>query len=110
MECDWSKLTYYPHHSDGHPARYAMRQACSARRNGMESLFARLKVGTHLGTDGADRTRVPSIDTHTALVSLTMLSFTAMALAQERSDAGSGRVPSSTGLRGFALWELPIAA
>ena len=85
MARDWSKLAYYPHHPEGAPSRYAYRVACSIRRNSAESLNARLKVAHHIGTEGANRTRVTDVDTHLALLSLCLLSCTARTVAAARA-------------------------
>jgi hypothetical protein len=77
MKHDWSKLTFYPHHPDGHPKRYAHRKAMLARISQVESFFHHVKGGLKLANSGAARTRVIDKDTVEALLSLAALSTTA---------------------------------
>ena len=89
MQIDWSALTRYPHYPEGDPRDYAMREALLVRVNQVDSLFNRLESG-HLGTDGAARTRVLAKETVEALISLRLLSFTALSLADQRIQKGVG--------------------
>lgn len=93
MKTDWSKLTFYPHHADGNPRRYAQRQAMLARLNRAESLFNRLKAGRKLATPGAARTRVRDKDSVDALISLALLSMTALTVVDQRQQAGGDSAP-----------------
>jgi hypothetical protein len=89
MQIDWSALTRYPHYPQGNPRDYAMREALLVRVNQVDSLFNRLESG-HLATAGATRTRVLAKETVEALISLRLLSFTALTLADERIQKGVG--------------------
>jgi hypothetical protein len=86
MAADWSRLTHYPHHKEGHLAekRYAERQALLSRLNGMEGIFQRLQNGKNLGTKGAARTRIRDKEAHETIISLALMSMTAAALADQR--------------------------
>jgi hypothetical protein len=90
MAADWSRLTHYPHHKEGHLAekRYAERQALLSRLNGMEGIFQRLQNGKNLGTKGAARTRIRDKEAHETIISLALMSMTAAALADQREVHG----------------------
>jgi hypothetical protein len=88
MKTDWSKLTFYPHHANGNPRRHAQRQAVLARLNQVEGLFNRLKAGRKLATPGAARTRIRDKGSVEALISLAMLSFTALTVVDQRQQHG----------------------
>ena len=91
MKPDWSKLTFYPHHAHGNPRRYAQRQAMLARVNQAESPFNRVKAGRKLATPGAARTRLRDKDSVDALLSLALLSMTALTVVDQRQQhAASG--------------------
>lgn len=94
MKTDWSKLTFYPHHLHGNPRRYATRQAMLARLNQVEGLFNRVKAGRKLATPGADRNRLRDKQTVDGLLSLALLSFTALTVVDQRDR----RAPSSNDL------------
>lgn len=93
MAVDWRRLTWYPHYREGHPRRYAMRQALLVRLNGIESIFNRLKCGKSLGTKGADRTRIRDLEVNRALISVAFTSMTAFGLADERRERGLAPYP-----------------
>lgn len=84
---NWRRLTYYPHYSEGHKERYAMREAMLTRLNQVESVFNRLKGGKFLGNTGAARTRITDKDAVEGLFSLACLSMTASLVADERLKA-----------------------
>lgn len=63
-----------------------MREAMLIRLNGIESLFNRVK-SRNLGTAGADRNRMISFETQQALLSLSLLSMTALTLTDQRMVA-----------------------
>jgi hypothetical protein len=86
---DWSRLTRYPHHPHGDKKKYAMRQALLVRLNHVESLWNRMKSGG-LGNGGAKRIRTLPVDTIEAAMSLRMLSFTGLALADQRRERKLG--------------------
>lgn len=86
MKTDWSKLTFYPHHAHGKPRRYAQRQAMLARLSQAESLFNRVKAGRKLATPGAARTRLRDKDSIDALLSLALLSMTALTVVDQRQQ------------------------
>jgi hypothetical protein len=85
---DWSRLARFPHHRHGDPQRHAFRIAMLARLNGVEGIFNRLKAGKILGVKGADRTRLLDRSSVEALISLALLSMTALQLASEREHRG----------------------
>lgn len=85
---DWSRLTRYPHHKHGDPQRHAFRLSMLTRLNGVEGIFNRLKAGKILGVKGADRTRLLDRSSVEALISLALLSMTALQLACERERLG----------------------
>lgn len=109
---DWNKLTFYPHHSNGRPDLYSMRQVILAARLGqVESCFQALKGGHLLGGTGAGRTRIRERHVHEALISLAFLGRVALTTVDQRQRAGQtpsppggGMSPSSNGNgRGSAI-------
>ena len=87
-EFDWSKLTRYPHHANGRPELYAMRQAMLIRLSQIESLFNALKTGHLVAGSGPTRTRMTNKTTHGALIDLAFLGTTALTLADQRQRRG----------------------
>ena len=88
MSVNWHRLTRYPHHNDGRPELYAMRQAMLTRLNQIEGLFNRLKGGLLLGGSGSSRNRILDKGALEAAFSLGCLSMTAISLANERIQHG----------------------
>ena len=88
MCVDWSRLTYYPHHSHGHPERYAMRVAMLRRLNQIESWHNHLEAGLRIATEGADRSRLGALAKQEALLTLAALTTTSLALADQRLNHG----------------------
>lgn len=86
MRINYRKLTYFPHHPEGHATRYAQRIALLHRRNAVEGLFNRLKTGHSLGTAGADRLRLKSRESYEALISLAFFTMTTRAAITEHID------------------------
>jgi hypothetical protein len=91
----WTRLTYFPHHPNGNPERYAMRQAMLVRLNQVEGLFNRLKAGKFLGNEGAARTRVLDDVALEGLFSLACLSMTASLVAEQRGALNATATPST---------------
>ena len=87
-DTDWSKLTRYPHHPNGRPELYAMRQAMLVRLGQVESLWNVLKTGNMLAGSGPTRTKMCNRTTHEALISLAFLGTTALTLADQRQRHG----------------------
>jgi hypothetical protein len=95
-QINWSALTRIPHHALGRPKLYAFRQAMLVRLNGVEGIFNRLK-SRNLGTQGAGRPRVVNKETVEALLSVSLLSMTALTLADQRAQHGiTHTLPSPT--------------
>jgi len=92
---NWRRLTYYPHFSEGHKERYAMRHAMLSRLNQVESVFNRLKGGKYLGNSGAGRTRITDKGTVEGLFSLACLSMTASLVADERLKLKKSSAPKT---------------
>lgn len=88
MSAKWHRLTRYPHHNNGRPELYAMRQAMLARLNQVEGIFNRLKAGLWLGASGSSRNRILDRGSLEAAFSLGCLSMTALSLASERIEHG----------------------
>jgi hypothetical protein len=85
VSVDWRRLTRYPKYPEGKPDLYAFRVALLTRlRNQMEGHFSRMQTSFRLGTDGADRVRVISMDTVEGLLRLAELRMCALSLADER--------------------------
>jgi hypothetical protein len=96
MAEDWSLLTTYPHYMEGRPDRHAMREAMLSRRNAIESLNNRLEAGYKQTGEGGDRVRIRDMDTHEALICLSFLSMTALALQTFRARAGADKPRART--------------
>jgi hypothetical protein len=88
MKTDWRRLTTIPHHANGRPDLYALREALLARHNGIETINARLKVGHKLALAGPARTRLRSKDVGEALIQIALMSMTAAALVDRRLRLG----------------------
>jgi hypothetical protein len=86
MGVNWNKLTHYPHYPEGNPKRHAEREAMLVRLNGVESIFNRVKSG-NLATAGAARTRIEEMTSVEALLSLSLLGMTGLAVADQRLQA-----------------------
>jgi hypothetical protein len=85
MSRDWNGFSYYPHSmGGGREDLQAMRLALYARRNTSEAIFGALKLGHKLGLESADRTHTANENTVETLVSLGLLSRTALVTANER--------------------------
>jgi hypothetical protein len=87
MQADWSALTRYPHHDHGDPKKHAWREALLVRLNGIEGLWNRLK-SAGLGTQGANRPRVLEMEKVEMLLSLNLLSMSALMLVDQRKQKG----------------------
>jgi hypothetical protein len=89
MDEDWPALSAYPHTIDGgQEDRHAFRLAMYARRNSCESINAALKTFHKLGLSGASRTHTDNEAVVDLLISLALLSRTAVVAANERALRG----------------------
>jgi len=88
MNLNWRRLTAIPHHPHGRPDLYALREAMLLRAKLADSAFNRIKTGRKMGIEGPARARLLSKDSQEALLSLSLVSLTALTLADQRQRRG----------------------